>query len=133
LWRAITGQSFDNQKEITMFDRDVFEASFVGFLVGSVSGAVVALLYAPQSGQETRAMIKDTSIELRDRAQVTAKEAIARAEAITAERADELARRLRHEEKPDVVEELTEPAKSAVDAARSKVKKTAETSEPVTA
>jgi gas vesicle protein len=133
LWRAITGQSFDNQKEITMFDRDVFEASFVGFLVGSVSGAVVALLYAPQSGQETRAMIKDKSIELRDKAQVTAKEAIARAEAITAERADELARRLRHEEKPDVVEELTEPAKSAVDAARSKVKKPAETSEPVTA
>ena len=81
-----------------MSDRDEFGAFLVGFLVGGLSGAVVALLFAPQSGEETRAQIKDKTIELRDRAQVSAEEAIARAEAVAADaraRADELARQLR--------------------------------------
>jgi len=51
-----------------MADRDEFGAFLVGFLVGAVSGAVVALLFAPQSGEETRAIIGERSIELRDRA-----------------------------------------------------------------
>jgi gas vesicle protein len=51
-----------------MSDRDEFGAFFVGFLVGAVSGAVVALLFAPQSGEETRAIIGERSIELRDKA-----------------------------------------------------------------
>jgi gas vesicle protein len=81
-----------------MSDRDEFGAFLVGFLVGGLSGAVVALLFAPQSGEETRAQIKDKTIELRDKAQVSAEEAIARAEAVAADaraRADELARQLR--------------------------------------
>ena len=76
-----------------MSDRDEFGAFLVGFIVGGLSGAVVALLFAPQSGEETRALIKDKSIELRDKAQQTAEEALARAEATAAEaraRADEL-------------------------------------------
>jgi gas vesicle protein len=70
----------------------------VGFLVGGLTGAVVALLMAPQSGEETRALIKDKSIELRDKAQESAEAALARAEATAAEaraRADELAKQLR--------------------------------------
>jgi gas vesicle protein len=51
-----------------MSDRDEFGAFLVGFLVGAVSGAVVALLFAPQSGEETRAIIGERSIELRDKA-----------------------------------------------------------------
>ncbi len=51
-----------------MADRDEFGAFLVGFLVGAMSGAVVALLFAPQSGEETRALIGEKSIELRDRA-----------------------------------------------------------------
>lgn len=81
-----------------MSDRDEFGAFLVGFLVGGLSGAVVALLFAPQSGEETRALIKDKSIELRDKAQQSAEEALARAEAAAAEaraRADELARQLK--------------------------------------
>ena len=70
-----------------MSDRDEFGAFLVGFLVGGLSGAVVALLFAPQSGEETRALIKDKSIELRDRAQQSAEEALARAEAAAAESA----------------------------------------------
>ncbi len=51
-----------------MSDRDDFGAFLVGFVVGGVAGAVAALLLAPQSGEETRALIKDKSIELRDKA-----------------------------------------------------------------
>jgi len=114
-----------------MSDRDEFGAFLVGFIVGGLSGAVVALLFAPQTGEETRAIIKDKSIELRDKAQVTAEEAIARAEAAAADaraRADELAKQLR-DRGQGVVEDVRERGKSAVDAVRSKVKKTDEASE----
>jgi gas vesicle protein len=114
-----------------MSDRDEFGAFLVGFIVGGLSGAVVALLFAPQSGEETRALIKDKSIELRDKAQITAEEAIARAEAAAADaraRADELAKQLR-ERGQVVVDDVRERGKSAVDAVRSKVKRSDETSE----
>jgi len=81
-----------------MSERDEFGAFLVGFIVGGLSGAVVALLMAPQSGEETRALIRDKSIELRDRAQHTAEETLARAEKAASEaraRADELASDLR--------------------------------------
>jgi len=68
-----------------MSERDEFGAFLVGFIVGGLTGAVAALLFAPQSGEETRALIKDRSIELRDKAQVTAEEALARAEAVAAD------------------------------------------------
>jgi len=64
-----------------MADRDEFGAFLVGFLVGAVAGGVTALLMAPQSGEETRTMIRDKSIELRDKASVTAEEAMRRAQA----------------------------------------------------
>jgi len=114
-----------------MSDRDEFGAFLVGFIVGGLSGAVVALLFAPQSGEETRALIKDKSIELRDKAQITAEEAIARAEAAAAEaraRADDLARQLR-ERGQTVVEDVRERGKTAVEAVRSKVSRSDETSE----
>jgi len=118
-----------------MNDRDEFGAFLVGFIVGGLSGAVVALLFAPQSGEETRALIKDKSIELRDKAQITAEEAIARAEAAAADaraRADDLARQLR-DRGQEVVEDVRERGKSAVDAVRSKVKRSDETSETTAA
>ena len=114
-----------------MSDRDEIGAFLVGFIVGGLSGAVVALLFAPQSGEETRALIKDKSIELRDKAQITAEEAIARAEAAAAEaraRADDLARQLR-ERGQTVVEDVRERGKTAVEAVRSKVSRSDETSE----
>ena len=114
-----------------MSDRDEFGAFLVGFIVGGLSGAVVALLFAPQSGEETRALIKDKSIELRDKAQISPEEAIARAEAAAAEaraRADDLARQLR-ERGQVVVEDVRERGKTAVDAVRSKIKRTDESSE----
>jgi gas vesicle protein len=115
-----------------MSDRDEFGAFLVGFIVGGLSGAVVALLFAPQTGEETRAILKDKSIELRDRAQQSAEEALARAEAAAAEaraRADDLARQLR-ERGQEVVEDVRERGKGAVDAVRKTVKKSDETSTP---
>ena len=51
-----------------MSDNEGFGAFLMGFVVGGVAGAVAALLLAPQSGEETRNLIKDKSIELRDQA-----------------------------------------------------------------
>ena len=112
-------------------ERDEFGAFLVGFIVGGLTGAVVALLFAPQSGEETRALIKDKSIELRDKAQLTAEEAYARAEAAAKEaraRAEELAREARtraeelgHEARvraEQLTAEVKERSKSALEAVR---------------
>jgi gas vesicle protein len=114
-----------------MSDRDEFGAFLVGFVVGGLTGAVVALLFAPQTGEETRALIKDKSIELRDKAQMTAEEAYARAEQAAKDaraRAEELTReaRTRAEELANeartragqLASEVRERGKSALDAVR---------------
>ena len=65
-----------------------------GLIIGGLVGAAVALLLAPQSGEETREIIRDKSIELKDRAVETAEEARQKAEAAAVEarvRADKLA------------------------------------------
>ena len=50
-----------------MSERDNFGAFLIGFLVGGITGAVVSLLYAPKSGDETRTVIKEKAIELKGR------------------------------------------------------------------
>jgi len=121
--------------ENTMSDHDEFGAFLVGFVVGGLTGAVVALLFAPQSGEETRAIIKDKSIELRDKAQVTAEEAYrraeeaaqaarARAEQLAAEarqRATELSGEARARAE-QLAAEARERGKSVIEAVRSKKK-----------
>jgi gas vesicle protein len=46
----------DNRNEIGMLA--------VGLIVGALTGAVIALLYAPQSGEQTRTQVREKSIEL---------------------------------------------------------------------
>jgi gas vesicle protein len=65
-----------------MSERNGFGLFLVGLLLGALSGAVAALLLAPQSGEETRTLIKDKSIELRDKAQQTAEQAKARTDEV---------------------------------------------------
>ena len=45
-----------------------FGAFVSGFLIGGLVGAAVSLLFAPQSGEETRTLIYDKGIELKDQA-----------------------------------------------------------------
>jgi gas vesicle protein len=68
-----------------MSDHDDFGAFLIGFIIGGLTGAVAALLLAPQSGEETRTLLKEKTIELRDKASQSAEEALARAEAAAAE------------------------------------------------
>ncbi len=76
-----------------MSNKDEFGAFLIGFFVGGLTGAVVSLLLAPQSGEETRTVIKERAIELRDKASETAGEVYNKAEETANEavkRAEEL-------------------------------------------
>jgi gas vesicle protein len=42
---------------------------FFAFLIGGLVGTGIAFLLAPQSGQQTRQMIKDKSLEMKDKAE----------------------------------------------------------------
>jgi gas vesicle protein len=42
---------------------------FAGFLVGVLVGAATALLLAPQSGEDTRILIRDRGVELKGKAE----------------------------------------------------------------
>ena len=78
-----------------MAERDDFGAFLLGFVIGGLTGAVAALLLAPQSGEDTRTVIKEKAIELSNKASDTVEEAYARAEAAAIDaraRADELAK-----------------------------------------
>jgi gas vesicle protein len=78
-----------------MSERDDFGSFLLGFVIGGLTGAALALLLAPQSGEETRTLIKEKTIELKDKATETIDETYARAEEAAAEarlRAEELAK-----------------------------------------
>ncbi|HAL16239.1 MAG TPA: hypothetical protein DCP32_05655 [Anaerolineaceae bacterium] len=68
-----------------MSDRDEFGAFLVGFVVGGLTGAITALLLAPQSGEETRGVIKERAIELKDKATTSMGEVYTSAEAAATE------------------------------------------------
>ncbi len=59
---------------------DDIGAFFLGVLFGGLAGAVAALLFAPQSGEETRAVIRDKAIELKEKASETLGETLTQAE-----------------------------------------------------
>lgn len=68
-----------------MSEKNDFGAFLIGFVVGGLTGAAVSLLFAPQSGEETRALIHDKAIEIRDQASETVEEARVQAEKAWAE------------------------------------------------
>ncbi len=63
-----------------MSENNDFGAFLIGFIVGGLTGAAVSLLFAPQSGEETRALIRDKAIVLRDQAAESVEEARLQAE-----------------------------------------------------
>lgn len=119
-----------------MSERDEFGAFLVGFIVGGLTGAVVALLFAPQSGEETRAVIKERSIELRDKAADEAEAAWKRAEEAALEartKAEELLKQAQvqgeeitlkaREKGQELVETTKAKSKELVDTTKETVKK----------
>ena len=68
-----------------MDDRNGGGAFLAGLVIGGLVGAAIALLMAPQSGEETRAQIRGTSLELKDKANESMAQAREKAEAITAD------------------------------------------------
>lgn len=58
---------------------------FTGFLLGTVVGAAAALLLAPQTGEETREVIRERGIELQGRMGQTTEEARSRAADLASE------------------------------------------------
>jgi gas vesicle protein len=68
-----------------MSDHDSFGSFLSGFIIGGITGAVVALLLAPQSGEETRKQIKEKSIELHNKAATYADEVLAQTEKVVGE------------------------------------------------
>jgi gas vesicle protein len=58
-----------------------FGSFFSGLLFGGAVGAVIALLYAPQSGEEPREFIKEKSVEINDTINSTLEETYAQAQA----------------------------------------------------
>ncbi len=116
-----------------MSERDEFGAFLVGFIVGGLAGAVTALLLAPQSGEETRAVIKERSIELRDRAAAEAEEAWHRAEAVAKEareKAEKLAKEA-YEKVDEVAHQAIEKGEEITLKAQEKGKELAESAKKV--
>ncbi len=110
-----------------MSDRDDFGAFMIGFIIGGLTGAAVSLLLAPQSGAETREIIRERAIEIRNQASETVDEAYEHAEAAAKEarvRADEWAKIAR--ERADalqkqgtvVIEEQKHRIEGIIDSAR---------------
>jgi gas vesicle protein len=48
-------------------NKDNLVGAGIGLGIGLIAGAVVALLFAPQSGDETRAQIKEKIEKLKDK------------------------------------------------------------------
>ena len=57
-----------------------FGAFMSGLLLGGIAGAITALLLAPQTGEETRKVILERSMEIKDKALETVDETRLRAE-----------------------------------------------------
>jgi len=84
-----------------------FLSFLIGFIVGGLIGAAVALLFAPQSGEETRAQIREKSIELRDQASEQASAYKAQADkqiGVLRQKVEELQVKLAKDVKPTDIE-----------------------------
>jgi gas vesicle protein len=96
-----------------MADKSYGGDFFAGFVVGALVGAAAAILIAPQSGEETRAMIRDRGIELQERSAEVSAEARRRAmeyEAQAKERAQQISAQTKER-----ASELQSRMKEAVD------------------
>jgi gas vesicle protein len=102
-----------------MSENNDFGAFLIGFVVGGLTGAAVSLLFAPQSGEETRAFIRDKAVELRDKGSEVYEDVRVKAEDTwkdTKEKAGEWSQTAK-----DKTEELLEKGEKALDESREKL------------
>src|SRR5512134_107407 len=116
-------QELENQFETIHHRTRPVKPILGGFLVGSVIGVATALLFAPRSGEETRAEIRDKAVELRDRTSETVKDTVSQAKSkayelkdTVVEKAEEIKNRGKHtlSRKLDDVSEAAETGKQKV-------------------
>lgn len=91
---------------------------FAGLVIGGVTGAGLALLLAPQSGEETRSQIRAKSLELKDGAVEGLTEAGHRAQAQAEawqEKGQEVAKAV-HRSKDNIVQAVSQSKDSVVEA-----------------
>lgn len=94
-----------------------------GLLIGGAIGAVTALLFAPRSGEETRAELRDKAMEYRDRTVDAVNDTVSQAKSKAhelKESAREKADELRHRGK-EVADEQFERVSHAAQTGRKKV------------
>jgi gas vesicle protein len=111
-------KEFENEVEAIQHRARPVKPILGGFLVGSVIGVATALLFAPRSGQETRAEIRDKAFELRDRTTETVKDTVSQAKSKAYEIKDTVVEK---------AEELKERGKHVASRQLDDVSKTAET------
>jgi len=74
----------NREKEVTHKDNaSVASSTVAGLVIGGLAGAGAALLFAPQSGKETRQQIQQKTVELRDRTAETVGEAVSQVKSKT--------------------------------------------------
>lgn len=67
---------------MTDVDRKQGNGAFItGFIIGALLGGVAAALFAPQSGEDTRELVREHGLELKNRAE----DAVQRAQVIASE------------------------------------------------
>jgi len=113
---------YNNEEVCTMNSKASTGFAFLaGLILGGLTGAVVALLFAPQSGEETRRQLQEKGIELRERAETSAAQVRERYEDLAVEvraKAEEVSERGR---------EILETRKAQLQEAVEEGKKRAET------
>ena len=81
----------------------------IGIVIGGLVGVAAAMLSAPQSGSQTRALLRDKSSELMGKASTTVQETRTRASDMLTKvrtRANELAQRSRVAQLPEEVTDI---------------------------
>ena len=71
-----------------MSERSGFGSFFAGFLAGAVAGAIATVLYAPNSGEETRAALKGKKEDIIGKANLSVDDAFKQAETAAREARD---------------------------------------------
>lgn len=71
-----------------MSERSGFGSFFAGFLAGAVAGAIATVLYAPNSGEETRAALKGKTDDIIGKANLSVDDAFKQAETAAREARD---------------------------------------------